>query len=184
MNESDVKDIFLASDLVRDNMLSENEFVVSLAVSYLLGLINNFDHISKSLVALAEAGVGSAGHMSGHLSNRSARESLSNRSSARGSDGDLTATVSTPALISKALQLMVEAYMLFDKDGSGTIQVNEVQSVMRQHHETSTKSPLTRRSSGTMSQAIRNERIKELDMDRDGTITFQEFVLTFQKWVD
>jgi len=41
---------------------------------------------------------------------------------------------------------------------------------------------LERMASGLSSKAIRDERIKELDFDQDGTITFQEFVLTFQRW--
>ncbi|ETL87187.1 hypothetical protein L917_13535 [Phytophthora nicotianae] len=159
IKETDVSEIFYESDMVRDNSLSQNEFVVSLAIAHLLGLITNFDSIKDSVVHAPE-------------------------------DVTLVTPPDEPAeqgnaskLIAKALDLMVTAYLLFDNDASGTIQTSEVLEQMRQN-PTGPNSPrrLERMESSFSSKAIRDERIKELDFDQDGTITFQEFVLTFQRW--
>ncbi|POM81099.1 Hypothetical protein PHPALM_978 [Phytophthora palmivora] len=161
IKETDLSEIFYESDMVRDNSLSQNEFVVSLAIAHLLGLITNFDSIKDSLVHAPED------------------VTLVTPPEEPADDG------SSSKLIAKALDLMVTAYLLFDNDASGTIQTSEVLEQMRQN-TTGPNSPrrLERvSSSGISSKAIRDERIKELDFDNDGTITFQEFVLTFQRWV-
>lgn len=164
MQEQDMREIFYESDMVRDNSLSRNEFVVSLAISYLLGLIKTFNQLTHSIVHTPE------GVKLTPKDELSARESIAEPG------------VSSPEMIAKALELMVTAYMLFDNDASGTIQISEVRDIMAKHNE-APKRKLERKSSGMTTKAIRNERIKELDLDSDGTITFQEFVLTFQKWV-
>ncbi|RLN57272.1 hypothetical protein BBJ28_00018876 [Nothophytophthora sp. Chile5] len=165
IKETDLAEIFYESDMVRDNSLSQNEFVVSLAIAHLLGLIINFDSITDSLVHTPEDVT---------LETMSDDEPLSARDASR----------SLSKLIAKALDLMVNAYLLFDEDASGTIQTNEVLGLMRQHSDGNASSKgLKRVHSSFSSKTIRNERIKELDFDQDGTITFQEFVLTFQRWI-
>lgn len=160
MSESDMKEIFYESDMVRDNSLQHDEFVVSLAISYLLGLISNFHSVAQS-IAHAPEDVNWA-HSVDDLSARISENSTE--------------------LIPKALELMVTAYLLFDDDASGRIETNEVRKVMQRQNES--KNQLERKGSSLTSRAIRDERIKELDVDKDGTITFQEFVITFQKWVN
>lgn len=194
MDEKDMREIFYESDMVRDNSLSKNEFVVSLAISYLLGLITSFDHVSKSIVhvhdevtvdAHSEAAQTPRGEAAGSNEPLSpwdtTGELVSPREPQSARDTSIFFAEGSPKLIAKALELMVNAYMLFDDDASGTIQVNEVRNIMRKHNSTASK--LQRKSSGMNSKAIQVERIKEMDADQDGTITFQEFVLTFQKWV-
>ncbi|KAG1705179.1 hypothetical protein DVH05_004112 [Phytophthora capsici] len=160
IKESDMSEIFYESDMVRDNSLSQNEFVVSLAIAHLLGLITNFDSIKNSLVHAPE-----------------------DVTLITPPDEQPTDEGNASKHIAKALDLMITAYLLFDNDASGTIQTSEVLEQMRQN-PTGPNSPrrLERVSSSLTSKAIRDERIKELDFDRDGTITFQEFVLTFQRW--
>ncbi|KAF1332540.1 hypothetical protein FI667_g3622, partial [Globisporangium splendens] len=181
MDEKDMREIFYESDMVRDNSLSKNEFVVSLAISFVLGLITTFDHISRSLVHVPDevtmtvAGESPETPRDPNADIQSPREPRSTRDTS-------CFTEDSPELIAKALELVVNAYLLFDDDASGTIQVNEVRNIMRKHNNTSA-GKLTRKSSGMNSKAIQVERMKELDVDQDGTITFQEFVLTFQKWV-
>ncbi|OWZ20759.1 hypothetical protein PHMEG_0004793 [Phytophthora megakarya] len=160
IKETDLSEIFYESDMVRDNSLSQNEFVVSLAIAHLLGLITNFDSIKNSLIHTPEDVT-----------------LITPPDEQHADDG------SSSKLIAKALDLMVTAYLLFDNDASGTIQTSEVLEQMRQN-TTGPNSPrrLERVASSLSSKAIRDERIKELDFDNDGTITFQEFVLTFQRW--
>ncbi|KAG6623655.1 calcium-binding protein CML22 [Phytophthora cinnamomi] len=161
IKESDMSELFYESDMVRDNSLTQNEFVVSLAIAHLLGLITNFDSIKNSLVHAPE-----------------------DVTLITPPDEQPADQVNASKLIAKALDLMVTAYLLFDNDASGTIQTNEVLEQMRQNATGGASSPrrLERVASGFSSKAIQDERIKELDFDQDGTITFQEFVLTFQRW--
>ncbi|TYZ61155.1 hypothetical protein PybrP1_012371 [[Pythium] brassicae (nom. inval.)] len=182
MNEKDMREIFYESDMVRDNSLSKNEFVVSLTISYLLGLITSFEHVFRAVAPAPEGAHAGAAEPRPPLSHGesgsglgTAREPLSSR------DTSVTFSEDSAQVIAKTLELMVTAYLLFDDDASGTIQVNEVRNIMRKHNSSTTK--LQRKASGMNSKAIQVERIKELDVDQDGTITFQEFVLTFQKWV-
>ncbi|DAZ95822.1 TPA: hypothetical protein N0F65_008541 [Lagenidium giganteum] len=177
INESDMREIFYESDMVRDNTLSCNEFIVSLAISYLLGLIKNFNQLPRALVHPPDGVL------------LTPKETMSSADSSR--DGEESARESTindasPEVIAKALELMVTAYLLFDDDASGTIQISEVRTIMQRHEggkRPSGGKKLERKASSITTKQIRNERIKELDLDHDGTITFQEFVLTFQKWV-
>jgi calcium-binding protein CML len=175
MEEVDMREIFYESDMVRDNSLSQNEFIISLAIAHLLGLITNFDSITQSLLVHTPEDVTPA-----LLAD--SKDDLSGLASPR--DTSSVSTVENASeLVARVLDLMVTAYLLFDTDASGTIQVNEVLALMKKHHDTGGKRSLERKASGMSSRAIRNERIKELDFDQDGTITFQEFVLTFQRWV-
>jgi Ca2+-binding EF-hand superfamily protein len=163
MEECDMREIFFESDMVRDDTLTHSEFVVSLAIAFLLGLISNFECILRTLPPPVETtAVGGASE---------------GRSSAASARADASAK------ISKTLELIVTAYLLFDEDASGTIQIGEVRKVMQKHNESSSRRTLERKSSGMTTKAIRAARIEEMDLNSDGTITFQEFVLTFQKWV-
>ncbi|KAJ0399540.1 hypothetical protein P43SY_006086 [Pythium insidiosum] len=173
MNESDMREIFYESDMVRDNSLSHKEFVVSLAISYLLGLIKNFESIPRALVHAPEEVTLSADDAQALALPQG--EMHSSRESIIPEDG--------PALVAKTLEMIVTAYLMFDEDASGTIQIGEVRKVMQEHQQTTPRATLERKASGMTTKAIREERIKEMDVNQDGTITFQEFVLTFQKWV-
>uniref|UniRef100_K3X6I7 EF-hand domain-containing protein n=1 Tax=Globisporangium ultimum (strain ATCC 200006 / CBS 805.95 / DAOM BR144) TaxID=431595 RepID=K3X6I7_GLOUD len=181
MDEKDMREIFYESDMVRDNSLSKNEFVVSLAISFVLGLITTFDHITRSLVHIpGEVTVTVIGE---HLETpRDSNADIQSPREPRSARDTSCFTEDSPELIAKALELVVNAYLLLDDDASGTIQVNEVRNIMQKHNNTST-GKLMRKASGMNSKAIQGERMKELDVDQDGTITFQEFVLTFQEWV-
>lgn len=178
MEEVDMREIFYESDMVRDNSLSQNEFVISLAIAHLLGLITNFDSITQSLTVNGPEDVTPALVADGKAVSDELSTVNSPRDTSCMSMGD-----NASELVARALDLMVTAYLLFDADASGTIQVSEVLTLMKKHHEMGGKRALERKASGMSSRAIRNERIKELDFDQDGTITFQEFVLTFQRWV-
>lgn len=191
MDEKDMREIFYESDMVRDNSLSKNEFVISLTISYLLGLIANFDNALRSMASPPpddpKANVPSSEGGGGKIPPPLCHEDSSNgafgtpREPLSARDTSVNLTEDSAQVIAKTLELMVSAYLLFDDDASGTIQVNEVRNIMRKHNSSTTK--LQRKASGMNSKAIQVERIKELDVDQDGTITFQEFVLTFQKWV-
>lgn len=148
ISEQDVHELFYESDMMRDNTLTVNEFVVSLVIAHLLGMINGFEPASfvheKTFVTMES---------SSQLDQDSA------------------------SLMSKMFGIIISAYMLFDADGSGMIEISEVKNVLK----AKTRAEYGGRE--ITSSPIDDERIKELDINKDGTITFQEFVLTFQSWV-
>ena len=61
-----------------------------------------------------------------------------------------------------------EAFKLFDKDGNGTIELDELRQVMCSLGQSPTESEL-------------NQIIADADMDGDGTIDFDEFIEMMNK---
>ncbi|CCI44687.1 unnamed protein product [Albugo candida] len=145
--DQDLQEIFFESDVVRDNSLSMNEFVVSLAIGHLLGLLQTSESRKAS------------------------------SSSKRDSECSPSLGVNELDVVVKMFDLLISAYLLFDADGSGMIDSNEVLKVINP------KTTSGRAGNHTERSGIGEARIKELDVNEDGTITFQEFVLTFQGWV-
>lgn len=75
----------------------------------------------------------------------------------------------------KALQHVLEAYVLFDADASGTIDKEEVLHMVAEKGA---------KGGGNMASALLSEeRWAELDWDKDGKITFVEFLYAFEAWV-
>ena len=82
-----------------------------------------------------------------------------------------------------ALKLVLEAYILFDNDGSGSIDRNEV---LRMIDEENRKAKATgKKKAGQVgtSALLSKERWLELDWDSDGQITFKEFLFALFTWV-
>ena len=74
----------------------------------------------------------------------------------------------------KALQHVLEAYVLFDADASGTIDRDEVLNIIAEKGA---------KKRGGASGLLSKERWAELDWDSDGQITFVEFLYAFEAWV-
>lgn len=62
---------------------------------------------------------------------------------------------------------LMQAFKMFDKDGSGTISADEIRSVLG--------------SGSTLSEAAIDDIIKEVDENGDGEIQFEEFVHMMKK---
>eukprot|EP01029_Cantina_marsupialis_P027497 TRINITY_DN7704_c0_g1_i1.p1 TRINITY_DN7704_c0_g1~~TRINITY_DN7704_c0_g1_i1.p1 ORF type:complete len:566 (-),score=154.98 TRINITY_DN7704_c0_g1_i1:218-1915(-) len=90
---------------------------------------------------------------------------------------------------------MVECYLCFDRDASGTIEREEVYEMLRDRavskadkrgtvHRTPSMGKIGRESSQMVMNPLgQAERWKELDWDDSGAITFNEWVYTFSTWV-
>jgi len=113
---------------------------------------------------------------------------------------DARATTATPAVVGeggelegtklyaqgmrlvRALRIILEAYVLFDRDGSGTIDRTEVLAMIEDESRKQTNSSGRRKeSSGNV--LLSKERWMELDVDDSGEISFAEFVHAFLDWV-
>jgi Ca2+-binding EF-hand superfamily protein len=72
----------------------------------------------------------------------------------------------------QSLDMIVKAYLLFDKEARGFINKDDVKNMMKED------------GAGEGQMFLQEERWKEMDWNSDGTIEFSEFVYTFSKWVD
>lgn len=84
----------------------------------------------------------------------------------------------------KALRVVLEAYVLFDRDASGTIDRNEVLEMIDEENSKAKATTHAKRGKEAGHNALLSkERWMELDWDGDGQITFKEFLFAFMEWV-
>jgi hypothetical protein len=72
---------------------------------------------------------------------------------------------------------VLETYLLFDADGSGTIDKDEVMQQIRE------KAAATASGEAGANSLLQADRWAELDWDDDGQISFKEFLWAFYEWV-
>ena len=82
------------------------------------------------------------------------------------------------ALVRKAFREVTSAYLLFDADASGNIDRDEVLQAVASKSGHWAKAHEHRAMSSFMTDA----RWTELDSEKTGFITFQDFFLAFQSW--
>lgn len=86
-----------------------------------------------------------------------------------------------------ALKLVLEAYILFDTDGSGTIDREEVLAMVDEENRRAKEARKKKGAHGGdvtgTSSLLSRERWEELDWDSDGQITFKEFLFALMTWV-
>ena len=93
-----------------------------------------------------------------------------------------------------AFKTVMEAFMMFDADVTGTVSRANMMSTLRGMQQTDSPSRITRKHrlvSGGISSAcsgatgfLTEERFQEMDWDGDGYITFKEFLMAFESWCD
>ena len=77
-----------------------------------------------------------------------------------------------PREVYSMLRLIISAYLLFDPEGKGYINRDQVGEMLKESGSKGDNSMLS------------NERWAELDWDKDGTIDLAEFINAFTRWVD
>jgi calcium-binding protein CML len=114
----------------------------------------------------------------------SSPETSNESSSSSDTDGG-SKTPLDPDLIEKgqelvnAMQLVLECYVMFDKDGSGTIDRSEVMQMISEDES----SKAGKKTGSHANALLSKDRWAELDWDSDGTITFKEFLFALFQWV-
>jgi len=84
-------------------------------------------------------------------------------------------------MLVEGLKIVLEAYCLFDQDGSGTIDKDEVLGMIAEASSGGAKRAHGA-SQGT-SAMLSSERWNQLDWDDDGSVTLREFISAFYSWV-
>jgi len=107
--------------------------------------------------------------------------------------GDDAAIAERQRQLVSAMHIVLDAYVLFDKDGNGSIDREEVLAMIDDEtmHESDDKAAAGRRKGAAQARGpkspsanalLSRQRWEELDWDDDGSITFKEFLFAMFKW--
>lgn len=155
MTINDVRHLFDFVDLDASKSISMSEFLVALAAGHCLDMVpevvtdNTVAQRSGNKVTPAETKVVSP-------ENKKIAEE-----------------------IAEMLDLVVTAWILFDKDGKGYIEKSAISAVMGDAGGSRAK----KKGSGG-GNSLGEDKMKEMDVDQGGTVDFAEFVFSFASWVD
>jgi len=190
-SNSEIEDIFTTSarsgrksnaDSAEQAALTFKEFLVCIAVGYLLGMI-------------PEATVRRMSGGSTEVKDQTAKATEA-AAAVLAADGDVA--VSSLVLAKRkqandptaAFKKVVDAFLYFDKNGDGVIEKDEMKAILSEDKSGDSsrrKGSGSKRkgsNSGSMAQQfLSGERWAEIDWDRDGKITFKEFLLAVSGWV-
>uniref|UniRef100_A0A7S2YWN7 EF-hand domain-containing protein n=1 Tax=Chloropicon laureae TaxID=464258 RepID=A0A7S2YWN7_9CHLO len=78
-----------------------------------------------------------------------------------------------------SIDLVVDAFLFFDKDGDGRIKKEEVMRGLDTSYGVSGK----KYGEGHISSGIWKKRFAEMDCDHSGSISLKEFIFAFENWV-
>ncbi|KAG7400789.1 hypothetical protein PHYBOEH_004303 [Phytophthora boehmeriae] len=174
----EIRQVFEESDMKEIGKLDFKEFLVCLAIGFVLHRIPSLENEKLSIfyAPLPPTSSNSSGGDGAPPS--------PNRSILFGDGNKLRI----------AFQLAVDAFLWFDVDGNGTINRTEVSTKLQT--SMSLHSPSKRMSSlkevddskkdsidYSSNKAIWEQRFAEMDWNHDGMINFKEFLMAFESWV-
>jgi len=81
--------------------------------------------------------------------------------------------------VGASIDLVVDAFLFFDKDGNGRIMKNEVMEALVTMGGVSGG----KYAEANVASGIWRRRFEEMDCDNSGCISFKEFILGFENWV-
>ena len=167
-------------------LLNEKEFLVALAICYVLRGISELNTPAKRRTSIDARNGGESDDAAAQmaLATKLAEKDKKDKAVASGDSPTpppmRKRTNSVTGLFSyrnnDTLQanfdLIVHAYLLFDVTGKGYIAKSDVGNMMKED------------GAGEGQFFLQEERWGEMDWNSDGTIEFSEFVYTFSRWVD
>ncbi|KAG6623941.1 putative calcium-binding protein CML21 [Phytophthora cinnamomi] len=161
--------VFQESDMMEDGKLNFKEFLVCLAIGFVLHKIPSLEAERLSIFYAPMSRTGS-----------NSNPAIATQSILFGEGNKLRL----------AFQLAVDAFLWFDVDGDGIINRSEMSTKLQ--NSMALHSPTKRMTADDMSkdtsddssnQAIWEQRFMEMDWNGDGTIQFKEFLMAFESWV-
>ena len=162
---SELHDFFVVSAVSKAekeeaNKLNQKEFLVALSICYVL----------RTIPALSTP-AGRRSSIDGMIPDLSKQGSQTTPKQ-RPRKNSVTGLFSTNDKLKESFDLMVHAYLLFDRDAKGYINKSDLGNVMKED------------GAGEGQFFLDEERWNEMDWNHDGTIEFSEFIYTFSRWVD
>ncbi|OQR80895.1 hypothetical protein ACHHYP_17077 [Achlya hypogyna] len=165
--KSEIDEAFCEADMGETGQLTFKEFLVCLAIGFVLHRIPALEAHDKEPLSIFYA------PLSGTTEPKALLFGEGNK-------------------LRQAFQLAVDVFLWFDIDGDGLIQKEEMLSrlheSMHEHSPTKKMSKARKHSqpAGASCPAntfISQKRFNEMDWDHDGSITFKEFLMAFESWV-
>ncbi|KAG7393195.1 hypothetical protein PHYPSEUDO_011200 [Phytophthora pseudosyringae] len=169
----EIGQVFEESDMMEDGKLSFKEFLVCLAIGFVLHKIPSLEGEQEQQLSIFYSPIS-------RTSSRKTSSSGSGQSILFGEGNKLRL----------GFQLAVDAFLWFDVDGNGVINRTEMSTKFQ--NSMALHSPTKKMSTGDLSkdtsddssnQAIWEQRFMEMDWNGDGTIHFKEFLMAFESWV-
>ncbi|KAH7484538.1 hypothetical protein KRP22_005704 [Phytophthora ramorum] len=169
----EIGQVFQESDMMENGKLTFKEFLVCLAIGFVLHKIPSLEGEQKQELSIFYSPMSRTG---------------SNKTSTAGPRRSILFGEGNKLRI--AFQLAVDAFLWFDVDGNGVINrvemATKLQSSMALHSPTkkmSTRELNKDTSDDSSNQAIWEQRFMEMDWNGDGNIHFKEFLMAFESWM-
>lgn len=174
VTEEETKEFFAEVDVYEDGKISFKEFIVCLALGYVL----------NTIPALRTSGA-DAGGKSGDTSGKPVNKALQ-RVKLSDSNRRPSFLMGEGPKIADAFSLVMDAYLTFDEQGKGYITKEDMHEFIvrlgaRSPSKTTSKSG--RYADGAATAFLTEERMNEMDWDKTGRISYSEFVYSFLGWV-
>lgn len=173
--------MFECADLEHENKLTEREFVVSLAVAYLMRAVPSFNKQKSDGILMPPQETeppapGSAAAVNEQSKDRAKRSSvahiaISGQAAAGGAQSEAV-FLGYGDEVHYLMHWIVAAYLLFDPETKGCIEKNTVGDMMDEKGHGSGASAF-----------LSDQRWQELDFDSNGSISFAEFCFAFTGWI-
>ncbi|CAK4634392.1 unnamed protein product [Aphanomyces euteiches] len=173
--QAEINEAFSEADMEETGHLTFKEFLVCLAIGFVLHRIPVLEEQRDTEMSIFYAPL-------------------------KGSADPKTLLFGEGNKLRQAFQLAVDVFLWFDMDGDGLIEKGEMLSRLHEsmHEHSPTKKmskqfqrSFTREKKPSIEEAacpanafITQRRFNEMDWDHDGSITFKEFLMAFESWVD
>ncbi|KDO27543.1 hypothetical protein SPRG_06811 [Saprolegnia parasitica CBS 223.65] len=167
--KAEIDEAFSEADMAENGQLSFKEFLVCLAMGFVLHRIPALETTETPQLSIFYAPLA-------------------------GKTEPKTLLFGEGNKLRQAFQLAVDVFLWFDMDGDGLIEKEEMlrrlTESMHEHSPTKKMSKARKLGSTTKSGStcpanafISQKRFNEMDWDHDGSITFKEFLMAFESWV-
>lgn len=177
VTEEETREFFAEVDVYEDGRISFKEFIVCLALGYVL---NTIPALRSGASSEASAGGKSAERPKPRNPRILKLQKEGRRPSFLMGEGPK---------IAEAFSLVMDAYLTFDSEGKGFITKDNMRDfITKMGARSPSKSGVskTARSAGEMgpgTSILTEERMEEMDWDGSGRVSYSEFVYSFLGWV-
>lgn len=159
LEDEEVLELFTASDMQVDHELSRREFLVCLAMGFMIDALPALRQSSGMTVVQSEPDTPS------EAANAATKTASERRPFTQMKDRS----------ISDTMMLITRTYLMFDAEGKGHIGKKELMGVLEEQARG--------RGAKGHNPLASKDRWAEMDWDHNNCITYQEFVFSFYTWV-